>query len=149
MRGILCLSLTLFLSACGTAAINPMARINPTLQMQTRAMSPSRAVTTITVKEANEWLADPNSSWQLLDIRTPEEFATGHLKDATLMNFYDKDFRDRLLNMNRHQPTIIYCRSGNRSGKALEMMRELGFRNVYDIQGGTLAWQAAGLPLVK
>lgn len=147
MRAAILLSFTLFLSACGTAAINPMMRTNPT--MQTRAMSAPRAVTTITVKEANEWLADPNSTWKLIDIRTPEEFATGHLKNAELMNFYDKDFRDRLLNMNRHQPTIIYCRSGNRSGKALEMMRELGFRNTYDIQGGTLAWQAAGLPLVK
>ena len=147
MRGAILLSLTLVLSACGTAAINPMVRINPT--MQTRAMSAPRAVTTISVKEANEWLADPNSSWQLLDIRTPEEFATGHLKDATLMNFYDKDFRDRLLNMNRHQPTIIYCRSGNRSGQALEIMRALGFKNVYEVRGGILAWQASGFPVVK
>ena len=66
-----------------------------------------------------------------------------------VMNFYDADFRDRLLTMNRHQPTIIYCRSGNRSGQALEIMRELGFRNVYDMRGGIAAWQSAGYPVQR
>ena len=110
----------------------------------TAASVHNQAVTAISVEEAQAWLADPNAQWQLLDLRTPEEFATGHLKNATLMNFYDADFRERLLTMNRHQPTILYCRSGNRSGQALEIMRELGFRNVYDMQGGIMAWQRAG-----
>lgn len=105
-----------------------------------------RAVTTIDVKEAHEWLADPNASWMVIDVRTPEEFRTGHLKNAQLMNFYDPGFRNQLLNMNRHQPYIIYCRSGNRSKKALNMMQELGFKNAYDIGGGIKAWRKAGYP---
>lgn len=133
------------LVACQSA---PSASIVPHASVATVSRVQRQAVTGISVQEAQAWLADPNAQWQLLDLRTPEEFATGHLENASLMNFYDADFRDRLLTMNRHQPTIIYCRSGNRSGQALEIMRELGFRNVYDMQGGIMAWQRAGYPLL-
>lgn len=127
---------------------SPMAQ-NQAQQPQQPAALQTFAVTTIRAQEAFDWLSDPKATWQVIDVRTPEEFQTNHLQNAQLMNFYDKDFRDKLLNMNRHQPYIIYCQSGNRSGKALNMMRELGFKNAYDIQGGIVAWQNAGYPVVK
>lgn len=155
MRLSLNLSAALFsalvLSACGNATLPLMRQPAQFGVYQARQASnlPQRAVTTISVKEAHQWLSDANASWKLLDLRTPEEFAQGRLQGAELMNFYDKDFRDRLLKMDRNQPYIIYCRSGNRSGQALAIMRELGFRNAYDIQGGILAWQTAGYPVIK
>lgn len=144
MRVISSLLALMLLSACG--APTTMARM-PVQQMA--AMSAPRAVTTISVAEAHDWLADPNASWTLIDLRTPAEFATGHLQNASNLNFYATDFRAKLEGMNRHQPIIMYCQSGNRSGKALEMMREMGFRNVYDIKGGILAWQAAGYAIAS
>lgn len=142
-------TLLLALGALAACQANPRPSVLPASTAVTAANVQNQAVMSISVQEAQAWLADPNAQWQLLDLRTPEEFATGHLENATLMNFYDADFRDRLLTMNRHQPTIIYCRSGNRSGQALEMMRELGFRNVYDMQGGIMAWQRAGYPVLR
>lgn len=132
----------LLLSACGTPALRAAA---PQLMVQA---SLRRAVTTISVKEARDWLADAHASWMLLDLRTPAEYATGHLAGAGQLNFYDPDFRARLEGMDRNQPYILYCQSGNRSGQALAIMREMGFRNAYDIQGGIKAWQAAGYAVV-
>ncbi|HEY9842181.1 MAG: rhodanese-like domain-containing protein [Candidatus Sericytochromatia bacterium] len=149
MRVLSSLLPLLILSACGTQFPQMAQRAPLRSPLQAMRATTPRAVTTISVAEAHQWLADPNASWKLIDVRTPEEFAQGHLQEAALMNFYDADFREKLLNMDRNQPYIIYCRSGNRSGKALAMMRELGFRNAYDIQGGILAWQAAGFAVVK
>lgn len=140
-------SVALITSACQSPAVSGLRSTNPA-PLQAASLQ-GQAVTRISVQEAHDWLADPNAQWLLLDLRTPDEFATGHLANATLMNFYDADFRDRLLTMNRHQPTLIYCRSGNRSGQALAMMRELGFRNVYDIGGGIMAWQNAGYAIER
>lgn len=109
----------------------------------------AQAVTTIAVTEAHQWLQDPNALFKVLDLRTPAEYAEGHLTKSTLLNFYDPGFKTALLNMDRNQPYMIYCRSGNRSGQALEQMRELGFKNVYNLKGGILAWSAQQYPLEK
>ncbi|MGE3726715.1 MAG: rhodanese-like domain-containing protein [Candidatus Sericytochromatia bacterium] len=142
----------LALTACTSQPmLMPAASRMPSALMAMRAQTnfKPQAVVTISPQEAHDWVMDPQSQWLILDVRTPEEFAQGRLKNATLMNFYDPDFKTKLEDMNRHQPTILYCRSGNRSGKALEIMRELGFKNVYEVRGGILAWQASGFPVVK
>lgn len=134
--------LLLVLTACATQPLSPQT------QPLTRQVATARTVTQISVQEAQQWLADPQSQWQLLDLRTPAEISRGQIAGATALNFNAPDFRTRLAQRDRNQPTIIYCQSGNRSGKALEIMRELGFRHVYDVRGGILAWQAAGYPLL-
>ncbi len=85
----------------------------------------------------------------VLDVRTPEEYAQGHLPEKTPMNldFYAPDFREKLSRLDRGKTYFVYCRTGHRSGETVRMMRELGFRRVYDLQGGLTAWQSAGLPL--
>jgi rhodanese-related sulfurtransferase len=83
----------------------------------------------------------------LIDVRTPEEHAEGHLADARLMDFYAPTFRADLDELDRDTPYAIYCRSGNRSGQALAIMRELGFTDVVDLDGGIGAWTAAGQPV--
>lgn len=85
----------------------------------------------------------------LLDVRTPEEYADGHLKDSTLMDYFAPDFKDQLSKLDKAAKYLIYCRSGGRSGRALEMMGELGFADVHDIKGGIIAWNSAGYPVVK
>lgn len=86
---------------------------------------------------------------QLVDVRTPEEFAQGHLQGAVNMDFYAGDFQNQLKTLDPEKPVLVYCRSGGRSGNAATMLGEMGFKKVVDLQGGITAWQAAGEPVQK
>ena len=80
----------------------------------------------------------------VLDVRTPEEYAEGHISGAQNMDFYARDFSASLEKLDRNTTYAIYCRSGNRSGQALEIMRSLGFVSVLNLSGGILAWEDNG-----
>lgn len=110
--------------------------------------SASAGLRTVAPAEAATVLADGPDDLVVLDVRTPEEFAEGHLADATLVDFYEPDFADQLAGLDRDVPYVLYCRSGNRSGQTLAMMAELGFTDVTEVGGGALAWTDAGLELV-
>ncbi len=92
--------------------------------------------------------SEPPANLVVLDVRTPDEYAEGHLAGATLLDFYDDDFADQLAQLDPDVPYLLYCRSGNRSGQTAEMMSELGFVDVADVDGGIVAWTEAGLPVV-
>ena len=77
---------------------------------------------------------------QLLDVRTPGEFNAGHIKNADNIDFTGSDFREKVATLDREKPVLIYCHSGNRSGKASLILKELGFKEVYDLQGGFSNW---------
>ena len=94
-------------------------------------------------------IEDPHDDLVILDVRTPEEFAEGHIEGAAMIDFYSDDFADELAELDPDVPYILYCRSGNRSGETLAMMEQLDFTSVQDVDGGVLAWQQAGLPLVS
>jgi rhodanese-related sulfurtransferase len=83
----------------------------------------------------------------LLDVRTPEEFAAGHIAGAQNIDFYAADFADRIDALDRSSAYVVYCHSGNRSGKATEVMADKGFSDVTDVDGGIAAWESAGLPV--
>lgn len=80
----------------------------------------------------------------VLDVRTPEEFAGGHLPGAVNVNFYDDDFEDRVAELDRGVPYLVYCSQGGRSGSAGGIMQELGFTDVADMTQGFPAWADAG-----
>jgi len=103
---------------------------------------------TLSVAEADAVLADPPDDLVLLDVRTPEEFAEGHIEGAVMVDFYREDFAAQLAGLDPDVPYLVYCRSGNRSGQTLGIMEELGFSSAVDIGGGVVAWDGAGLPLV-
>lgn len=96
--------------------------------------------------EASELLAAPPDGLVVLDVRTPEEFVSGHIGDPINIDFYDADFSAQLDELTKDTPYFVYCRSGNRSGQTVEIMRELGFTEVYELDGGIGAWAQAGLP---
>lgn len=77
----------------------------------------------------------------ILDVRTPEEFAAGHLENAVNVNYYDKDFTQRISALNKEKKVIVYCAVGGRSGQALKKMEELGFQYVLNMKGGYNAWK--------
>lgn len=77
----------------------------------------------------------------LIDVRTPEEFSEGHIKGSKNIDFLAPGFSSRFKDFNKEQPVYIYCRSGNRSGKAAKVLSEMGFKTIYDLKGGFLAWK--------
>jgi len=99
------------------------------------------------VAGVQEMVETPPADLVVLDIRTPEEFAAGHLADAVNIDYYDDDFEDQLQQLDLEVPYVMYCNSGNRSSNALPVMDTLGFAEVYELDGGIQAWYSAGLPI--
>ncbi len=85
----------------------------------------------------------------ILDVRTPEEFVKGHLQNATAINFFDADFKEKVNKLDKTKAVYVYCAAGGRSAKALKILQESGFHAAYNMLGGFTGWQAAGLPSVK
>ncbi len=77
----------------------------------------------------------------VIDVRTPQEIAEGKIfEDALEIDFYNENFKDKISKLDRNKKYLIYCRSGNRSGKGLQIFDDLGFMEAYDLAGGKLAW---------
>jgi rhodanese-related sulfurtransferase len=85
----------------------------------------------------------------ILDIRTPNEFKTGHIQGAVLLDYYSSDYVDRLKALERDKTYLIYCRSGNRSGKSLAIFDKLGFQRVINLNTGVIGWTREKYPLVR
>jgi rhodanese-related sulfurtransferase len=83
----------------------------------------------------------------VLDIRTPAEVEAGHLSGAVNRDFYSDTFEDDLAALPRDLIYLIYCRTGNRTGRAYQVMEGLGFEQVYDMGGGISQWMAANYPV--
>jgi thioredoxin len=90
-----------------------------------------------------EIAATPNA--QILDVRTPEEYASEHLQNAQNVNWLSPDFVANTSKYDKYKPVFVYCKSGGRSHKAAEKLAELGFTNIIELEGGILKWDAAGL----
>jgi phage shock protein E len=84
-----------------------------------------------------------------LDVRTPGEYAEGHLEGAQLIDFQSGNFESEISSLDKGATYAVYCRSGNRSGQAVKVMHDAGFHNVYNLNGGVIDWANAGLPLVN
>ncbi len=80
----------------------------------------------------------------ILDVRTPAEFAAGHLQGATNIDIEGPSFATGITALDKSGTYAVYCRSGNRSGVALQDMASAGFAHAYDLDGGINAWQANG-----
>jgi len=105
-----------------------------TPQPTTAAVADTTAIVRLT---AEEFLARYTPEAVVIDVRTPEEFAQGHLKGALNINVQAPDFREqiRALGLDPNRPVYLYCRSGRRSQRAAEILREMGFRQLYNIGG--------------
>lgn len=91
-------------------------------------------------------IAEPGTV--LIDVRTPAEYAEGHLEKATNIDVQAADFGTRIAALDKTASYALYCRSGNRSRTAAEQMHAAGFTHVVDLAGGITAWTAAGNPVV-
>ena len=82
----------------------------------------------------------------IIDVRTPEEFNKGHLRNSLNVNWLDENFDENLKIFSKDLPVMVYCLSGGRSSKANERIKSLGFKNVYELDGGILEWRKNKLP---
>lgn len=99
---------------------------------------------TIDAKSFSEKIATtPNP--QILDVRTPEEFSSDHIDKAVNVNWLGDNFVAEAEKLDKTKPVFVYCKSGGRSQSAVQKLEELGFTNIYQLQGGILKWDAAGL----
>lgn len=85
----------------------------------------------------------------VLDVRTPQEYAGGHLRDALNIDWNDSGFDAGIAELDKQKTYFVYCLAGGRSAAAAERMREQGFGHVVELQGGILKWREAGLPETK
>lgn len=92
-------------------------------------------------------VSDPNTI--ILDVRTPEEFADGHLKGALLTDFQNQDFKNEIDKLDKSKTYLVYCKAGTRQQLAAEHMKSIGFENIYLLEGGFTAWQQEGKPFEK
>ena len=99
-------------------------------------------------EEFQQGIKDINSI-QLVDVRTPGEYAEAHLHGALNLNYHADDFKSSLARLDKNKPVYVYCRVGGRSSKAARDLRQLGFTKVYDLKGGILAWEKQGLPTIR
>jgi rhodanese-related sulfurtransferase len=120
------------LSVCATAPLVACTRFSEVTVDQARELIQKRAGT---------------AEFVILDVRTPEEFAEGHISGAVNVNLLPPDFESRLGALDRAKTYLVYCRSGNRSAKAIQAMNRLGFRSVYHMFEGIVGWQKKGFPL--
>ncbi len=86
---------------------------------------------------------------QLIDVRTPKEYAAGHIKSAVNINFFDDDFISQMSKLDKDKEIYVYCRSGGRSGKASKKLEAAGFTKVYNLKGGFKNWSGSNLEVVK
>jgi rhodanese-related sulfurtransferase len=84
----------------------------------------------------------------IVDVRTPEEFKSGHLADAVNIDYRSPDFKSNVDKLDRNKEYLIYCRSGARSAGATQMMLDLGFTRLHNLTGGITGWINAGYPTV-
>lgn len=93
----------------------------------------------VNVDEAKKMI-DESKQLQIVDVRTPQEFASGHIEGAINIDWRDASFSDKIKKLKKKKTVLLYCRSGRRSLSAMNKMVELGFKDVYNMEGGVLEW---------
>jgi thioredoxin len=101
----------------------------------------SNAVKTIDAKSFAEKLKT-NENPQLLDVRTPEEYGVEHIGNAKNVNWNGDDFVAKVNSYDKSKPIFVYCKVGGRSAQAANKLAELGFKEIYNLNGGIMKWNA-------
>lgn len=114
---------------------------------KTNAPAVVTAVTNVQADVAAKLVAEGKVA--VLDVRTPEEFADGHITGATNINFMAKDFAMQLTRLDTNKVYLVHCASGGRSKRCLPQLKQLGLKQIYHLDGGFSAWEEAGKPVAK
>ena len=125
-----------------------MKKFFPTLFFSLFGMFSCKGYGDLAVAEFEKMLLD-DGNVQLVDVRTPDEFADGHIAGAVNINWFSKEFlQEAESRLDKDRPVMVYCRSGRRSAAAATKLESAGFKT-FNLQGGILAWTAAGKPVTQ
>ena len=100
----------------------------------------------ISPKDLNNILNKKKSINVLLDVRTIEEFSESKIPGSLNIDYYLEDFNSNLDSLDKKLNYYIYCKSGNRSSKTLLLLKDKGFKNVFNLEGGIIAWKDSNYP---
>ncbi len=112
----------------------------------TAACSSDASVDRLSATAFAEAIAKPGVT--IVDVRTPDEFASGHIANAINIDVESADFAQRIAGLDAKASYAVYCRSGNRSRTAVSQMTDAGFTNVVELADGISGWSGAGQPVV-
>lgn len=90
-----------------------------------------------------------NNNFVIIDLRTNQEFLSGHIKNAINIDYYDPNFKSELDSLDKNKEYLIYCRSGSRSRNSIPVLQDLGFTKIYHLNGGLIEWTSVNLPIVN
>jgi rhodanese-related sulfurtransferase len=107
------------------------------------SLAAAAQATDVSVEQARKLIRERGgkADFVVLDVRTPAEFAGGHLPGAVNLDIQARDFLTRLEGLDRGKSYLVYCRSGNRSAKAVEAMEQMEFPKVYHMREGMIGWE--------
>lgn len=90
---------------------------------------------------------EKNPEATILDVRTPSEFLEGHIKNARNVDWNGTDFDKQIKKLNKKETVFVYCYSGGRSSSAVSHLKSMGFKSIYELDGGISNWESEGLPV--
>ncbi len=140
---IICISI---MTACSNFPASPPAsdQSGASADLQTNVLAgQSWLLSPVKVREMLQTATPP----KIIDVRTPEEYVAGCLEGATDIDIAAPDFESKLATLDKNASYLVYCRSGRRSADAVQRMKNLGFGNIVELEGGINAWQSQGLPI--
>ena len=92
--------------------------------------------------------ADTNAT-VVLDVRTKKEYREGHIPGSVMIDFNADDFEQQVAKLDKEKTYLVHCAAGGRSARACKKMEQLGFKKLYNLEGGMGAWEKAGKPVEK
>ena len=146
VAGAAALALTLAVSGCSSDSASDSASESVVLTAD-GTLAPPEAPVRVGVTDFADVIASPDVT--IVDVRTPEEFAQGHIEGAVNIPVEYADFTDQVSQLDADGTYAVYCRSGNRSRSAVDQMSEVGINGIYELKSGTNGWAATGQPLVQ
>ncbi len=141
LRTIITFSIVLTLNACQES----VSKTDKIIDIPTSQISDT---STIQVVDASEFAdAVEGNDVQLIDVRTINEWNSGHLEGALHFEMNNKDWSYQIETLDKEAPVYVYCGKGSRSATCAQQLKEAGFKKIIDLDGGVTSWKAAGFPL--
>jgi len=147
LAGAASLALTIGLSGCSSDSGATETAAAAEVQGPAAPVEAPAAPVRVGVSEFANVITDPSVT--IVDVRTPQEFAEGHIEGAVNIPVELPDFMDRVSELDPSGTYAVYCRSGNRSQPAVAGMASIGINGIYELESGTTGWTSEGQPLVQ
>ncbi|MFN3341416.1 MAG: rhodanese-like domain-containing protein [Flavobacteriales bacterium] len=138
-----------FVASCTSEKTHTETSTTSTTVTTTEGESTTTSSSLSTVDAATFKSEMESTPGTLLDVRTPEEVATGIIPGATVININDSDFETRIDQLDKTKPVYVYCKAGGRSARAADILKEKGFPVIVNLNGGIMAWTDKGFETAK